>query len=132
MWSVASTWFFPLLGAFPTYMIPDYIGHYFWLEISYPSEWVFGFVSLLLIMAWYQGIPDHRVACPTPRRRTTARFVAVCLLGVMGVYLLLFGLAALPRAFFAPTYDPVTDVMAGIVALCGAIVFLKWQTFPVR
>jgi membrane-bound metal-dependent hydrolase YbcI (DUF457 family) len=132
MWNMASTWFYPLLGAFPTYMIPNYVGHYFWLEISSPSEWVFGCASLLIIAAWYLSIPEHHATCLTPRWRNTGRFVAVCLLGVMGVYLLFFGLGALPGAVFAPTYDPVTDLMAGIIALCGTIVLLKWQTFPVQ
>ena len=132
MWNLTSTWFYPLFGAFPTYMIPDYVGHYFWLEISNPSEWVFGCVSLILIAAWYMSIPKNHKKLMTPLQTTHTRFVAVCLLGVMSVYFLFFGLAAIPGAFFAPTYDPVTDVMAGIIAMCGAIVFLKWQMFPVR
>lgn len=132
MWNLTPTWYFPFFGAFPTYMIPDYVGHYFWLEISSPSEWVFGCVSIIFIVVWYMNIPEHHKVLLTPRQATLVRFVFVCLLGVMGAYLLVFGLVAIPVAFFAPTYDPVSDVMAGIVALCGAIVFLKWQTFLVR
>jgi len=130
MWTVPSAWFYPFLGPFPTFMIPDYVGHYFWLEISNPSEWVFGCASLVIMGAWYLGMPEHRVPFMTARRKTYARFSVAILIGVMGVYLLFFGLAALPHAFFAPTYDPVTDIMAGIIALCGMTVLMKWQSFP--
>jgi hypothetical protein len=43
----------------------------------------------------------------------------------MGLYLLVYGLATASGAFFAPTYDPVTAVMAGCVALSGALVLVK-------
>jgi len=127
MWTVPSAWFYPLSGPFPTYMIPDYVGHYFWLEILNPSEWVFGWASLVIVVAWYLSIPEHRVPLLPDRRKAIARFIAAILLGVMGVYLLFFGLAAIPNAVFAPTYDPETNVMAGIVALCGTIVLVKWR-----
>jgi len=132
MWTVPSTWFYPLLGPFPTYMIPDYIGHYFWLELSTLSEWVFAGASLVILGAWYLSMPEHRVPFLNTRRETYARFSAAILLGVMGMYLLFFGLANLPDAFFAPTYNPITDTMAGIIALCGAIVLVRWQNFPAR
>lgn len=130
MWTVPSTWFYPFFGPFSTFMIPGYVGHYFWLELSSLSEWVFAGASLIIIAAWYLDIPEHRVPFLNAKRKTIARFSFAILLGVMGMYLLFFGLAALPDAFFAPTYNPMTDTMAGIVALCGAIVFLRWQNFP--
>lgn len=126
MWTVPSAWFYPLMGPFPTFIIPDYVWLYFWLEISNPSEWVFACASAIIIGAWYLSIPEHHMTLLTTRRKTTARFITAFLLAVMGVYLLFFGLAAIPHAFFAPTYDPITNVMAGLVALCGTIVIVRW------
>ena len=124
MWGLPSAWFFPLLGPFPVSVIPDYIGRYFWLEISNPSEWVFACASLVII-EWFFFPSDYHVSFLTPRRVTTARYLAAFLLGVMGLHLFFYGLAAFPGAFFAPTYDPVTDVMAGCLALSGTIVLVR-------
>lgn len=127
MWGLPSAWFFPLLGPFPVSVIPDYIGRYFWLEISNPSEWVFACASLVIIAEWLFFMPDRPMSFLTPRRITTARYLAAFLLGVMGLHLLFSGLAAFPGAFFAPTYDPVTRVMAGCAALSGTLVLVKWR-----
>ena len=126
MWSVPSTWYFPLMGPFPVFIIPDYVGHYFWLEVSNLSEWVFAGASLLILVLWYMSAPEHRVAFLTEERASAARIITAILLGGMGIYLLWFGLTSLPLAFFAPTYNPITDLMAGILAMCGTFVLVKW------
>ena len=126
MWSVPATWFFPLCGPFPTFIIPDYIGHYFWLEISALSEWIFAFSCLVILICWSRDLPLFPSPVLKKHQIAAFRIFAAILLGVMGVYLIIFGPAAFPHAFFAPTYDPVTDVMAGIMALCGAVVLVKW------
>ena len=126
MWSVPSTWYFPLMGPFPVFIIPDYVGHYFWLEVSSPSEWVFAGASLLIIALWTLSRPERRVAFLPEERVSAARIITAILLGGMGIYLLYFGLTSLPSAFFAPTYNPITDLMAGVLALCGTLVLVKW------
>ena len=126
MWNVPSSWFYPLMGPFQVFIIPDYIGHYFWLEVSSLSEWVFACASLLIIALWYLDISGHRVPFLTPDRTGTVRIAVAVMLGIVGVCLLVSGLVALPQAFFAPTYDPVTNAMAGLVALSGTIVLMKW------
>jgi hypothetical protein len=127
MWNVPSTWYYPLMGPFPVFIIPDYVGHYFWLEVSSLSEWVFGCASLLIIALWYTGLPEHQMPFLTSRRITSARYISAVLLGVVGVCLLFSGLAAIPHGFAAPTYDPVTNAMAGLLALCGTVVLVKWS-----
>ncbi len=126
MWSVPSTWYFPLMGPFSVFIIPDYVGHYFWLEVSNLSEWVFAVASLLILVLWSLSKPEHRVAFLTEDRASAARIITAILLGGMGIYLLIFGLASLSSAFFAPTYNPITDLMVGILALCGTFVLMKW------
>jgi len=130
MWTELVTWCYPFLGQFPTFMIPDYVGHYFWFQISSLSEWVFAGASLIIIGAWFLSMPEHLAPFLNARREVYVRFSAAILLGVMGIYLLFFGLADLSNAFFAPIYTPITNAMAGIIALCGAIVLVRWQNFP--
>ncbi|AGB02083.1 metal-dependent hydrolase [Methanoregula formicica] len=126
MWSVPATWFFPICGPFPTFILPDYLGHYFWLEISSLSEWIFAFASLVILICWSMGKPEFPTPVMTKQRIAALQVFAALFLGIMGVYLIVFGPAAVPHAFFAPTYDPVTDIMVGIMALCGAVVLVKW------
>ncbi len=127
MWSVPSTWYFPLLGPFPVFIIPDYVGHYFWLEVSSLSEWMFAGASLVIIVLWYLSMPEPRVIFQKNQRTRTARIIMAILLGGMGIYLLYFGLASLPSAFFAPTYNPATDLMAGVLALFGSPCEIAWD-----
>lgn len=124
LWNVPATWFFPLFGPFPTFVIPDYLGHYFWLEISALSEWIFAFACAVILIDGSMGTPEFPTPYLTKKQITAARVLASLLLGIMGVYLIILGPVAIPHAFFAPTYDPITDIMAGIVALCGAAVLL--------
>jgi membrane-bound metal-dependent hydrolase YbcI (DUF457 family) len=130
MWSVPSTWYFPLMGPFSVFIIPDYVGHYFWLEVFNLSEWVFAGASLFIIMLWYLSMPEPRVIFQKNQRIRTVRILTAILLGGMGLYLLFFGVASIPYAFFAPTYNPITDVMAGVLALCGTLVLVKWSGIP--
>ncbi len=132
MWSVPEAWFFPLCGPFPSFILADYFGHYLWLEISALSEWVFAFACLVILLCWSRGMPEFSLPVMANRWIAASRIFASLLLGIMGVYLIVFGPAAVPHAFFAPTYDPVTDIMAGILALCGAVVLVKWPELPVH
>ena len=125
MWTIPSVWFYPFLGPFTGFIIPDYIGHFFWLEIASPSELVFATASVL-IGVYFLILPKPRITYRIAGGLHAIRSIAVFLLGVMCIDLLASGLMIIPRAFSAPTYDPVTCVMAGILALCGAIVLVKW------
>ncbi|MFA5416330.1 MAG: metal-dependent hydrolase [Methanoregula sp.] len=131
MWGSFVSWEYPFLGPFPTFMIPDYAVHFFWLEISNISEWVFGCTSLVIIVFWFLDSPNRGQWCPNPRQERTARYTGAVVLMVMGVSLLLSGLFAVPAEFFAPTYNSITGTMAGMVAICGAILILPWWNHPV-
>jgi len=53
MWMEPANWFYPLLGPFTGQMIPEYIGVYFWLEITNPFEWVFMIGSVVILAKTY-------------------------------------------------------------------------------
>ncbi|MCK9580592.1 MAG: metal-dependent hydrolase [Methanoregula sp.] len=126
MWNLAGTWFFPLMGPFPVILIPDYVQHSLWLELSSPSELVFALASAVIILAWSPGIAGKRLSSLPPQGKSGVCMAAACLLGAMGAYLLFAGLNASPGSFFAPAYAPLTSVMAGCLALCGTIVLLSF------
>jgi membrane-bound metal-dependent hydrolase YbcI (DUF457 family) len=126
MWAMPAAWFYPFLGPFPVSIIPDYVRQYLWLEITSPSEWVFAGASFILVATAYWSMPGRRAGFLTPRRLHAARVIIAVLFAVMGISLLLPGPASSPQAFLAPTYDPVTDGMAGLLALCGVVVFARW------
>jgi len=57
MWTLPANWFWPLLGPFTGSLIPDYIGVYFWAEITSPLEWLcmIGTVLILVKTYYYTG-----------------------------------------------------------------------------
>jgi hypothetical protein len=126
MWTLLPVWCYPLVGPFSVSIIPDYAGHFFWLEITSPSEWTFAGAAILLSGLWYLDLPEYCGTHLSARTRNSAQILFACLLGAMGVSMLLSGLAVFPSVWFAPTYNPETDVMAGLVALCGSIVLFSW------
>ena len=71
MWTLPANWFWPLLGPFQGHMIPDYIGTYFRVELSDPSEWLFLIGSVLILAQSYSlsagDIPRPPV-CPGENR----------------------------------------------------------------
>jgi membrane-bound metal-dependent hydrolase YbcI (DUF457 family) len=126
LWNLPATWLYPLLGPFPTFIISDYVGHYFWLEVSTPSEWIFAYASAVILVVWFTGRSEYRAPWLTSRTLKWGRLIGALMLCGMGLYLLYAVLATIPQPFFAPTYDPLTDSMAALIALGGAFIILKW------
>jgi len=124
MWHVPSAWFYPLMGPFPTAIIQDYIVYSFWREVSTLSEWVFAYASFIIIVTWYLGLPKHRLVFSVIPWIPTARLIAILFLGVTGIILLISGTGFIAATCFAPTYDPVTSMMAGFIALGGIAVLI--------
>jgi len=126
MWDVPSTWYYPLMGPFSTDIRPDYLMFSFLREISTLSEWVFAYAVVVILVFWYLGLPEHSVVLPSGKMIPAAQLIALLLLGITGIALILPGTGLIAATSFALTYAPVTGVMAGILALCGTVVLLKW------
>jgi hypothetical protein len=59
---------YPFLGPFQGQRIPEYIGTYFWLEISNPSEWMFMIGTVAILAESYGDIlPISRISLPKKR-----------------------------------------------------------------
>jgi hypothetical protein len=125
IWNLPGTWFFPLLGPFPVIIVPDYVGHSLWLEYSSPSELVFAISTGIIIVAWYPEIIREYVSPLMLCRDPWVRGSMAAILCAMGIYLLYAGAVLAPTTVFAPAYAPVTNVMGGLLALCGAVVLVR-------
>ena len=121
MWNLPANWFYPFLGSFQGQMIPEYIGTYFWLEITNPSEWIFMIGTVAILAASYgdmiplppDSLPDFI--------KTRAYSLVVAGLLITGLYLVTAGLMSTTDTFMTPSYYPIPTMIAGVLALCGAV-----------
>jgi membrane-bound metal-dependent hydrolase YbcI (DUF457 family) len=128
MWIEPANWFYPLLGPFQGQMIPDYVGTYFWLEITNPSEWMFMIGSVAILAASYQSLlPIPRAPLPDAIKAGAYVLVAVVLM-ITGLYLVFTGLTSTAATLITPRYHQVPMVVAGLLAVCGAVVMSR-ETF---
>ncbi len=124
MWTLPANWFYPLFGPFQGTMIPDYLGTYFWFEITNPGEWLF-MIGTLIVLQSYQGVNFVRVpSLPDFLQRGVYVFV-VPVFGCIGLYVVASGLLDPAGTFITPLYNPVTTVMAGFLLLTGAAILCR-------
>ena len=122
MWTESPNWFYPLLGPFQGQMIPEYIGTYFWLEITNPSEWMFMIGTVAILAESYGNmIPIPRSSLPDTIK-TGAYTLDVAGLLIMGLYLVAAGLMSTTGTFMTPSYYQIPNVTAGMLALCSAVI----------
>ena len=131
MWTLFVNWFYPLFGPFQGQLIPEYIGIYFWLEITDPSEWIFMIATVAILAESYRdriSIPYGSMPSWPDTLRTNVYTLVVVVLLVMGLYLVIAGLTGTTGTFITPSYSQVPEVMAGVLAVSGAVV-MRWETF---
>ena len=128
MWLLPVNWFYPLLGPFQGQMIPDYIGSYFWLEISNPSEWMFLIGTVAILAESYGDMLPIPRASRAATIKTGAYTLVVAGLLITGLFLVVTGLTSTTDTFMTPTYYQVPTVGAGLLAVCGAVVMSR-ETF---
>ena len=119
MWMLPANWFWPLLGPFQGHMIPDYIGTYFWVEMSDPSEWLFVIGSVMILAQAYSFLPVIFRVCRSDLVKTGAYALLAIIFLLAGVYLIIAGMSGVAPAFIAPHYSGLPTVMAGILSLGG-------------
>jgi hypothetical protein len=125
MWSLPVNWFYPLLGHFQGFIIPDYVGTYFWLEITNPSEWLFFMgTSIVLVKSYREMVPVPQLPL-SDRTKTIAGAFVIFIFAASGFYLVASGLLSSSGTIIAPLYNPVTTVMAGLIPLSGALMMIR-------
>jgi hypothetical protein len=125
MWSLPANWFYPLLGPFQGAMIPDYVGTYFWIEISNPSEWLFMIGTSIVLMKSYKEILHSPRLTLSDRMKTTSDLVVIFIFAGSGLYLVASGLVSPADTILAPHYNPGTTLMAGLITLSGALLLIR-------
>jgi hypothetical protein len=130
MWMLTANWFYPLLGPFQGQMIPDYLGVYFWLEISNPSEWLFMIASVVILAESYRDMLPIPCSSQTDTIIASACTLVAVALMITGCYLVFTGLTSTTATFITPLYSQASTVVAGLLAVCGALV-MSWKTFDI-
>ena len=125
MWALPANWFYPLLGPFRGTMIPDYVGTYFWFEITNPSEWLFMIGTSIVLVKSYREILPVRQVTLSDRMKTIADAFVILIFAGSGLYLVAFGLLSPSGTIIAPLYNPVTTTMAGLIPLSGALLMIR-------
>jgi hypothetical protein len=128
MWNEPANWFYPLLGPFQGSMIPDYLLTYFWFEITNPGEWLFMFGSVVIVVKSYPCMTLIPVPFLSDRIKTGAYLFIVVAFGGIGLYLVAAGLMSPAGTFITPFYNQMTNVMAGLLALSGAVI-MSWEQY---
>ena len=121
MWLLPANWFYPFLGPFQGHMIPDYIGTYFWLEISNPSEWLFMIGAVLILAESFEGFTHFPHSTHSDHLVTGFHLLFASVLLVTGLYLIIAGFTR-TITFMTPGYLSFPTGVAGILALSGAAV----------
>ena len=128
MWMLTANWFYPFLGPFQGQMIPDYMGVYFWLEITNPSEWLFLIASVVILAESYRDmLPSPRSPQSDTIKAGAFTLVAAALM-ITGGYLVFTGLTSMTTTSITPFYSQGSTVVAGLLAVCGALVMI-WEKF---
>jgi len=122
MWTQPVNWFYPFLGPFQGYMIPDYIRNYFWFEITNPSEWLFMVGTVVILIKSYQWGALIPMPFLSDRMKNGVYMFIIAVFAGMGLYLIAAGLTSPAGTVITPFYNQVTNIMAGLLALCGAVI----------
>lgn len=128
MWNEPANWFYPLLGPFQGTMIPDYLITFFWFEITNPTEWLFMFGSVVIVVKAYQCMTLIPVPFLSDRIKTGAYTFIVVAFGGIGLYLVAAGLMNPADTVITPFYNQMTNVTAGLLALSGAVI-MSWEKY---
>jgi hypothetical protein len=124
MWTLPVTWFFPLHGMFPVVPLPGGFLPFLWIELTNPSEWVFAAASCILVLFGYAGVPGSGLPSLSGRSISLMLYGTAILLGITGACLIIAGLD--PFSGTVPALYAGLDktLMAGLVALSGAVVLV--------
>jgi membrane-bound metal-dependent hydrolase YbcI (DUF457 family) len=116
MWTMPVTWYFPLLGPYQPYNLPDYFGNAILAEASSLSEWIFLAASAGIVLAFYRGSrPDHNRAARILMR------VAVPLLGLLAIASCYAWAAGIPESILMAGGEQEDYLVLAAVGVAGAV-----------
>jgi hypothetical protein len=122
IWTLPVTWFFPLLGMFQKTPAAGGFVQFLWIEMTNPSEWVFALASCVFFLIWYTRIRHNPPFTLPDRILIPSQYGMAGILGITGACLVITGTGLLSGPVPVLYPGPDKTLMAGLVALCGAIV----------
>jgi len=131
MWTQPSNWFYPFLGPFKGYMIQDYIGTYFWFEITNPGEWLFFMGTVMILAVSFPEMVRIPFLSLWDRVKTRVYVFIIVIFGGIGLCLVAAGLLSPADTVITPLYHQVTNVMTGLLFLIGAVL-MSWEKYNSR
>jgi hypothetical protein len=123
MWTCPVTWFYPLNGMFPVTALSGNFWDFLLLELTNPSEWVFALASGILVITGFAGIRECRLPCFSGRDPGILLYGTACILGGTALFLII-GMNPAFLLFPSSSGDLDKTFVAGLVALCGAVIFM--------
>lgn len=131
MWTQPELWYYPLLGQYTRQSYPDFFPHMLLIELTTPTEWLFGAAILACLFSWYRG---GRVRSLAPalliRYEQQLRTLTLVLIGSAGAGALLAGITGNYTMLTGLT-TPLDNLILGsstfIGAVTGGFVFIKTQ-----
>lgn len=124
MWYDPVTWFYPLMGPFPQIQFMNYFETYFWREITSLPEWIFLFVTIVLLCGLYSDSFPGSLTAFNRSWRNSLLLLGLLILCVFGIYSLVC--AGMGREnILAPCNNPEDNLFLGLVALTGSGILIK-------
>ena len=122
MWTMPVTWYFPLLGPYQPYNLPDYFGNAILAEASSLSEWIFLAASAGIALAFCRGSwPD------TGRPARILIRGAVPLLGLLAVASMYAWAACIPESILMAGGGGEDYLVLAAVGAAGAVGMVRYR-----
>lgn len=124
MWHVPVTWSFPLTGPFQPIHYTNFFETYLWREITSLNEWIFLFLTIVLLCGFYSNrYPDALNAYNIRWRGPllSVGLLLLCTLGILSVVSAGTGMGNI----MAPYNNQESNLILGLVALTGCCIIIK-------
>jgi len=132
MWTQPELWYYPLLGQYTKHSYPDFFLHMLRVELTTPTEWLFGTGILICLFSWCRKERVRSLApAPLIRHEQQVRTLILALIGCAGAVALLAGSTGDYTGLTGLT-APLDNLILGATAVTGAVAggftFRKMET----
>lgn len=121
MWTQPELWYYPLFGQYIKQSYPDFFLHMLFVELTTPTEWLFGAGILICIISWYRG---EWIQSLTPtlliRYELQIRTLIFVLIGCAGAGALFTGVTG-GYTMLTGITTPLDNLLLGFTAVAGAL-----------
>ena len=121
MWTQPELWYYPLLGQYTKQSYPDFFLHMLLVELTTPTEWLFGAGILACLFTWYRGAWVQSLAPPLLiRYEQQLSILTLVLIGGAGIGAILAGVTGNITMLTGLT-TPLDNLILGFSAVLSAV-----------